>query len=260
MENSFASRPFSPARLFLSPDDETPVASAASLRDGFSCYHIMGWLEQPRRGRSYQTPPGPFFNACAAPVSRIEEDDVPMSPEECLHRIADGDENALGALYDQLGGLLFSLARRITGNDREAEEIVQDVFVSAWRNARAFDARRASPTTWLVTMTRNKAIDRLRASRRRLSAAPQDAEFMPEVVDPTPDPAQAAQSDDRAARIAGWMRDLPPNQRQAVELAFFDGLTHPEIAARLGETIGTVKSRIRLGLDRLRQKMKGGLE
>jgi len=183
-----------------------------------------------------------------------------MSPEECLHRIADGDESALGALYDQLGGLLFSLARRITGNDREAEEVVQDVFVNAWRNASAFDAQRANATTWLTSMTRNKAIDRLRASRRRLPAAPQDAEFMPEAVDPAANPSQIAQSDDRAARIVGWMSELPPNQRQAVELAFFDGLTHPEIATRLNETIGTVKSRIRLGLDRLRQKMKGGLE
>jgi RNA polymerase sigma-70 factor (ECF subfamily) len=183
-----------------------------------------------------------------------------MTPEECFQRIAHGDESALGELYDQLGGLLFSLARRITGNDREAEEIVQDVFVSAWRNARAFDIRRSSPATWLTTMTRNKAIDRLRATRRRLPAAPPDTEFLPEAVDPAATPAQVAQANERAERIAGWMSELPPNQRQAVELAFFDGLTHPEIATRLDETIGTVKSRIRLGLERLRQKMKGGAE
>lgn len=184
-----------------------------------------------------------------------------MTDEElCIRRMADGEENALGDLYDRLGGLLFSLSRRVLGNDREAEEVVQDVFVSAWRNARSFDASRASVTTWLTTMVRNKSIDRLRTSRRRLPAAPAEPEYVAEARDESADPAQAAQQDDRRERIAGWMRELPPNQRQAVELAFFEGLTHPEIAARLGETIGTVKSRIRLGLDRLRQKMKGGLE
>jgi RNA polymerase sigma-70 factor (ECF subfamily) len=177
-----------------------------------------------------------------------------------MQRIANGEEAALGELYDQLGGLLFSLARRVTGNDREAEEIVQDVFVTAWRNARTFDAHRASVTTWLTTLARNKAIDRLRAARRRLPAAAQDTEFLPETHDPAPTPAENAQSDDRRDRVAAWMSQLPANQRQAVELAFFDGLTHPEIATRLNETIGTVKSRIRLGLDRLRQKMKGGAE
>ncbi len=177
-----------------------------------------------------------------------------------MHRIARGEEAALGGLYDQLGGLLFGLARRITNNDREAEEVVQDVFLTAWRNARTFDSSRSSATTWLTTLARNKAIDRLRTSRRRLPLAPADAADLPEMRDPAPSPAQTAQTDERATRIAGWVGELPPNQRQAVELAFFEGLTHPEIASRLNETIGTVKSRIRLGLDRLRQKMKGALE
>ncbi|MDD5199904.1 MAG: sigma-70 family RNA polymerase sigma factor [Terrimicrobiaceae bacterium] len=183
-----------------------------------------------------------------------------MSPDECMRRIANGNEDALGALYDQFGGLLFGLARRITGNEREAEEIVQDVFVTVWRNARTFDGTRSSPATWLTALARNKSIDRLRTSRRRLPAPPPDPESVPEMRDPLPDPSQAALAGDRAARIAACLGELPPNQRQAVELAFFDGLTHPEIATRLNETIGTVKSRIRLGLDRLRQKVKGGLE
>lgn len=251
---SFASLPWADAGR---ADEETPVARRPDVADQWNCYQIMGWLVQPRRGWSYQSPSGSFFLACAPAVPPLESDEVPMSPEECLQRIAKGEEAALGELYDQLGGLLFSLARRVTGNDREAEEIVQDVFVTVWRNAGTFDAKRASPTTWLTTLARNKAIDRLRASRRRLPAAPNDAEFMPETRDLAPDPAQNAASDDRRERVAGWLNELPPNQRQAVELAFFDGLTHPEIAARLSETIGTVKSRIRLGLDRLRQKMKG---
>jgi RNA polymerase sigma-70 factor (ECF subfamily) len=239
---------------------ETRVARTPELTEQWNCYQIMGWLVQPRRGWTYQSPSGPPFLSCATTEPSLQIKEVPMSPEECMQRIANGEEAALGELYDQLGGLLFSLARRVTGNDREAEEIVQDVFVTAWRNARTFDAHRASVTTWLTTLARNKAIDRLRAARRRLPAAAQDTEFLPETHDPAPTPAENAQSDDRRDRVAAWMSQLPANQRQAVELAFFDGLTHPEIATRLNETIGTVKSRIRLGLDRLRQKMKGGAE
>jgi RNA polymerase sigma-70 factor, ECF subfamily len=180
--------------------------------------------------------------------------------EHYIRRMAAGEESALGELYDRLGGLLFSLAHRILRNPREAEEIVQDVFVSAWRNARTFDPARASATTWLTVMTRNKAIDRLRSLRRRLPESPAEPENFPEPRDESADPALTAQTHDRRTRIAATLSELPPNQRQAVELAFFEGLTHPEIASRLGETMGTVKSRIRLGLDRLRQKMKGGFE
>jgi RNA polymerase sigma-70 factor (ECF subfamily) len=180
--------------------------------------------------------------------------------DQCIRRMAAGEERALGELYDRTGGLVYSLVHRILRDDRETEEVVQDAFVSAWRNAASFDPARAGAATWLATMARRKAIDRLRANNRRLPAAPAEPDGRPEPRDEAPDPARAAQLGDRHARISAWIRELPPNQRQAVELAFFDGLTHPEIATRLGETIGTVKSRIRLGLDRLRQKLKGGLE
>jgi len=180
--------------------------------------------------------------------------------ENCIERMTAGDEAALGELYDRLGGLIYSLVLRILNSDREAEEVVQDVFVGAWRNARGFDPARASVTTWLATMARNKAIDRLRANRRRLPAPPAEPEHALEMRDPAQNPSEAAQQEDRRTRIENWIGELPPNQRQAVELAFFEGLTHPEIATRLGETIGTVKSRIRLGLDRLRSKLKGGVE
>lgn len=170
-----------------------------------------------------------------------------------MHRLARGDEAALGGLYDQLGGRLFTLARRVTGNDREAEEIVRDVFLAAWRQAATFDSSRSNVATWLVTLARNQAIDRLRASRRRLP--PADGDRPPEPRNPVPVPTGP---DDRREQIADWVGELPAGQRQAIELAFFEGLTHPEIATRLNETIGAVKSRIRLGLDRLRGKLKGG--
>ena len=231
------------------------------MADEWNCYHIMGWLVHPRRGRLVLSPSGSVFSGCAMAAPSIRCAGPPMTDEEnCLRRMAAGEEDALGDLYDRLGGLLYSLARRILGSDREAEEIVQDVFVSAWRNARSFDPTRASVATWLTTMARNKAIDRLRANHRRIPAPPAEPDHILEIRDEVANPAQAAQQDDRRQRIAAWVGELPPNQRQAVDLAFFEGLTHPEIAARLGETIGTVKSRIRLGLDRLRQKMKGATE
>lgn len=182
-----------------------------------------------------------------------------MTPEDCMQRIADGDEAALGGLYDQLGGRLFALARRITNNDREAGDVVQDVFVTAWRQAKTFEPTCLSATAWLTTMARQRSIDRLRASRRQLPLAPADAGERPEMRDPALNPAPAAPPDDRREQIGEWIDDLPANQRQAVELAFFEGLTHPEIATRLNETIGAVKSRIRLGLDRLRHKLKGSI-
>ncbi|MGH8048225.1 MAG: sigma-70 family RNA polymerase sigma factor [Chthoniobacterales bacterium] len=182
------------------------------------------------------------------------------TPKDLIRSMAEGDERALGDLYDANAALLYGLALRILHNEREAEEIVQDVFLAAWRNARSYDPARANVATWLTTLLRNKAIDRLRANRRRLPSQPNESEHLPEPRDPTADPAGAVHKMEVRQRVTAWMAELPPNQRQSVEMAFFDGLTHPEIAKKLGETIGTVKSRVRLGLDHLRRKMKGGVE
>ncbi len=185
------------------------------------------------------------------------------TPDEIalIDRLADGDEAAVGELYDRFARPLYSMVHRILPNASDAEEIVQDVFVSLWKNADTFDGRRSSPFTWLVTIARNKAIDRLRRTQRRLPEAigPADPNPAREQIDPSNDAATDTAQNERADIISAWVTDLPTNQREAISLAFFDGLSHPQIAERLNESIGTVKSRIRLGIEKLRRKT-GGIE
>jgi RNA polymerase sigma-70 factor (ECF subfamily) len=157
----------------------------------------------------------------------------------------------LEALYDAHHRQAIGLAYKILNDLGEAEEVVQEVFLSAWRTQHQYDASRGSTHAWILAMIRNRSIDVLRARRRR------PVQPLVEGVDP-PDtadvPAQAVSNvDAAAARIA--LNALPPEQKEAIELAYFGGLSHTEIAAQLAAPIGTVKGRIRLGLDRLRVAM-----
>jgi RNA polymerase sigma-70 factor, ECF subfamily len=157
----------------------------------------------------------------------------------------------LEALYDAHHRQAIGLAYRMLSDLGDAEEVVQEVFLSAWRSGHTYDASRGSTQTWLLSMVRNRSIDTLRARRRR------PVQQFAEGLDP-PDssdvPAQAASNvDAETARVA--LNSLPPEQKQAIELAYFGGLSHTEIAAQLAAPIGTVKGRIRLGLDRLRVAM-----
>jgi RNA polymerase sigma-70 factor (ECF subfamily) len=157
----------------------------------------------------------------------------------------------LETLYDTHNRQAIGLAYRIVGDLGDAEEVVQEVFLSAWRSGHTYDASRGSTHTWILSMVRNRSIDVLRARRRR------PVQPLLEGVDP-PDsedvPARAVSNVDAdAARQA--MNLLPPEQKQAIELAYFGGLSHTEIATQVAAPVGTVKGRIRLGLDRLRDAM-----
>src|SRR6202049_1988966 len=157
----------------------------------------------------------------------------------------------LEVLYDAHHRQAIGLAYRILGDLGDAWEAVQEVFLSAWRSGHTYDAARGSTHTWILSMVRNRSIDVLRARRRR------PVQPLAEGLDP-PDtsdvPAQAVSNvDAETARVA--LNSLPPEQKQAIELAYFGGLSHSEIAAQLAAPIGTVKGRIRLGLDRLRAAM-----
>ena len=181
---------------------------------------------------------------------------------DLIARVASGDEAALGELYDRYGRAIFSLARQLTGSERDAEEVVQDVFVGVWAGASRFDAQRAALFTWMVTMARNKAYDVLRKVGRRppaYSPHTHDGSTL-EYVDPASDPGESAFIRERSALVEAWIRSLPEEQSQPILLAFFDGLSHREIAERTGVALGTIKSRIRLGLAALREKQLGGGE
>ncbi|MBV9581654.1 MAG: sigma-70 family RNA polymerase sigma factor [Chloroflexi bacterium] len=157
----------------------------------------------------------------------------------------------LEVLYDAHHRQAIGLAYRILGDLGDAEEVVQEVFLSAWRSGHTYDPARGSRQTWVLSMVRNRCIDVLRARRRRPVQSllegvdPPDAEDVPTraVSNVTADAARAA------------LDSLPPEQKQVIELAYFGGLSHTEIAAQLAAPIGTVKGRIRLGLDRLRTAM-----
>ena len=174
--------------------------------------------------------------------------------EELLLSTAAGSESALAALYDATHRKVYGLSLRILGDRALADEAVVDVFTQVWRNASRFDASRGKGLTWLLTMARSRAIDlkRHRASRTRVEvdlklAAPRPAAG--------PGPEESALADARARRVRGALESLPPAQRQAIEAAFYDGLTHTEIAEALGKPLGTVKSRLRLALVALREAL-----
>lgn len=173
--------------------------------------------------------------------------DVIGDEPQLLARIGNGDEKALGDLYDRYSRLIYSMVLRITHSESETTEIVQDVFLTVWRSATSFDAERAKISTWLTTVARNKAIDRHRTLQRRLPEGER-----------TPSLAHSNQGTIEAARLSSMVGELSSNQCHAIQLAFFEGLTHLEMADRSGETPKTVKSHIRLGMEKLRQKAKGG--
>jgi RNA polymerase sigma-70 factor (ECF subfamily) len=157
----------------------------------------------------------------------------------------------LEVLYDAYHRQAIGLAYRIVGDLGDAEEVVQEVFLAAWRAGHTYDAARGSTQTWVLSMVRNRSIDVLRARRRR-PVQPMAEGFDPPDTSDVPVLA-AANIDAETARVA--MNSLPPEQKQVIELAYFAGLSHSEIAAQLAAPLGTVKGRIRLGLERLRVAM-----
>ena len=181
------------------------------------------------------------------PVEGTARDETAVADARAMERMAAGDQEALKELYERYGRLVFGMAYRVTSDHGLAEECTQDVFVNLWRRASEYDPGRAKVTTWLFVITRNRAIELGRARARSPDPQP-DVELPGE----SPDPAELVGAADESQRVAEAMAELPSPQREVLQLAFFDGLTHVEIADRLGVPLGTVKGRLRLALDRLR--------
>lgn len=174
-----------------------------------------------------------------------------------MQALARRDKAALGRLYDLLARPLYSLALRLTRDAAEAQDIVQDVFLQLWHKASDYSAARGSVFTWAATLTRNRAIDRIRMRKRRTEIVKESAADIHEAAAGIREDtaADAAGAREEAAVVRAALDRLAPEQRAAVELAFFGGLTQQEIATRLNEPLGTVKARIRRGLLKLRDAL-----
>lgn len=170
-----------------------------------------------------------------------------------LERMRARDEGALAELYDRWSDRVHSLAVHLLRNPRDAEDIVEETFWQAWRGASRYDVARGAVGTWLLTICRSRALDRLRARRRR----PEDASLdeAPSIADPAADPADAMVAGETGRIVRAALMELPGEQRQALELAYFGGLSQSEIAEKTGQPLGTIKTRMRLAMNKLRESL-----
>ncbi len=223
--------------LSLCPDAFAAAVTSADSDDG-------GGLPSPRAPRSRMISPGP-----TEPSEQRNRDDARL-----LRRMAQGDKAALAELYDRFSRPLYATALRIVSDPAEAQDLVHDAFIALWEKAAIFETERGTAFSWAVTLVRNRAIDRVRSRRRRsellAASVPSDLGYHEDTAGPASDDTAALGDEARAIRAA--VASLPLEQKHALELAFFSGLTQQEIAAKLSEPLGTVKARIRRGLLKLR--------
>jgi RNA polymerase sigma-70 factor, ECF subfamily len=174
---------------------------------------------------------------------------------QALKRMAAGEHPALAACYDLMGSVVFSLAVRMLRDRSAAEDVSQDIFVQVWRQAGNYDATRGSPEAWMMMIARTRILDRIR-SRGAGVVLKSVGDHLPEAPAAEDWPDDLAISREDAANVRQALADLPAEQKQAVELAFFDGLTHMEIAEKTNVPLGTIKTRIRLGLLKIRDQLR----
>lgn len=169
-------------------------------------------------------------------------------------RVARGEASGLEMLYDRHSTMVYSLALRIVRDTAEAEDVTQEVFTQAWSQAARYDTSRGAVAAWLLMMARSRALDRLRRRRAVLKSGPAD-DVLAAIPDPGPSVELTTAADEQARTARAALASLPPAERTALELAYYEGLTHVEIAARTATPLGTVKTRIRTALRRVREMM-----
>jgi RNA polymerase sigma-70 factor (ECF subfamily) len=172
-----------------------------------------------------------------------------------IRRVCEADEAALGALYDRWNRSVFSLVSQVLKDPDEAEDIVEETFWQAWRKAASYEQSRGAVSTWLLTIARRKALDRLRSrARQREESLDQNPGFV-SLTSSEPDPSQLAEGAERRAGLTAALNDLPAEQRRVLELGYFSGMSQSEIAQAIGEPLGTVKTRMRLAMQKLREPL-----
>jgi RNA polymerase sigma-70 factor, ECF subfamily len=190
-----------------------------------------------------------YANVSKAPVSEAEW-------VALVRSVATGDQGALHALYERAHRVAFTLIMRITANRETAEEVTLDVFHDVWRHASRYQEADGTVLGWIMIQARCRAIDRLRFDQRKKRLQPETEDPLPATVAPDPDDLIAVKQQSQALR--GALTVLAPDERQAIEAAFFSELTYAEVAARLNQPLGTIKTRIRSGLHKLRQALVEG--
>ena len=196
--------------------------------------------------------------AASGTYSKQSEQSGAADDAALLARMSRGDERALGTFYDRWEGAVRAMVMRVVHEPTEADDVVEEVFWQAWRQAGRFEAGRASGGTWLLTIARSRALDRLRSLRRSREDAGLDALLesgSDAEIHETPDPLEATMLSERARVVRESLATLPAEQRSTLEMAYLEGLSQSEIAERTREPLGTVKTRMRLAMIKLREKL-----
>lgn len=179
----------------------------------------------------------------------------PTGDQELIVRLRAQDQSALNLLYERYSGVVYALALRIIGQSADAEDIVVDSFWQVWQQAESYNVSRGQLRGWIVTIARSRALDRLRVIRRAPTVDSEEADNARRVLASDDNPEQETWQAEQSAIVSAALAALPKEQREALELAYYQGLSQSEVAARLGEPLGTIKTRIRLGMMKLREQL-----
>jgi len=177
--------------------------------------------------------------------------------EQLIAKVALGDKSAFGTLYDRFSTPLYSLALKMLANEAEAQDVLQEVFLSIWNKSASYRADRGSAFSWVVALLRNRIIDRVRSRRRRGELLEVHTPDLEPSGSATPSSAQNCETSERAREVRSALGQISDDQRQVLRLAFFEGLTQVEIAEKLEEPLGTIKARAQRGMAHLRTLLKG---